>query len=123
MPHFDQSTWLAYRVQSAQEMGPPDPPKHVALPGARVAIPHEYLLAHQSLGRGEVEVVSRVNEKWRQEAAQRLSEHAEWVSGPYADAIAEMRRKAAEKTAEDMRKRAFLDEILSEREEADAGES
>lgn len=94
----------------------------VALPAAKAAISHDHLLAHQSLGRREVDVVVRVNEKWQQEGAQRLSEHASWVSGPYTAAIVEMRKRAAEKAAEELRRRAMFEQILKERE-GDSGDT
>lgn len=121
MPHFDQSTWLAYRARAAQEMGPPKLPAMVALPGAKAAISHEHLVAHHDTGRGEHEIVQRVNAKWADAHAERTAEHARWVAGPYAEALEEMRRRAAEKQAEEMRQRALFAEILRER--ADGGGS
>jgi hypothetical protein len=120
MPNYDQSTWLAYRALSAQEMGPPELPEHVALPGAKAAISHAHLLAHQDAGRQERDVVERVNAKWQQANADLLAEHAAWASGPYHDAIEQMRTDAAEKAAEELRRRALFEQILRER---DAGDS
>jgi hypothetical protein len=116
MPNFDQSTWLAYRVQTAQEMGPPKLPELVALPGAKAAVPHAHLLAHQEAGRLEQDVIKRVNAKWREANAASLEEHDRWVAGPYAGAIAEMRKREMATAAEQLRKQALFEEILKERE-------
>ena len=115
MPHFDQGTWLAYRTKTAQEMGPPKLPAHVALPGAKAAISHEHLLAHHDTGKSEHEIVQRVNAKWAQAHAEQTAEHARWVAGPYAEALMEMRHRADEKAAEEMRQRVLFNEILRER--------
>jgi hypothetical protein len=115
MPNYDQSTWLAYRALSAQEMGPPELPEHVALPGAKAAISHAHLLAHQDAGRQERDVVERVNAKWQQANADLLAEHAAWAAGPYQAAIEQMRHDADTKAAERLRKQALWDEIVSER--------
>lgn len=116
MPNFDQSTWLAYRAMAAQEMGPPQPPQMVALPGAKAAISHDHLLAHQDAGRGEHEIGERVNAKWAEANAEQTAAHARWVAGPYSEAIGEMRRRAAEEAAAEMRKQAMFEQILRERE-------
>lgn len=113
--NFDQSTFLAYRARAAQEMGDPQPPEMVALPGAKAAISHDHLLAHQANGRGEHEITARVNAKWAEAHADQTEQHARWVSGPYTQAIEEMRRRAAEEMAAEMRKQAMFDQILQER--------
>lgn len=119
MPQFDQSTWLAYRVVAARDIHPPAHPPAVVPPGAKVAIPHDVLLAHQASGKSEPEIVARVNANWRQKAAQSLTEHAAWVAGPYHDAIVTMREKAAREAAEEQRRRALFEQIVSERREGD----
>lgn len=116
MPNYDQSTFLAYRAQAAREVGPPKPPKMVALPGAKAAISHDHLLAHQDAGRCERDIVDRVNAKWSAAHADEAQEHAQWVAGPYSEAIEEMRRRQADKMAAEMRKQAFFDQILRERD-------
>lgn len=116
-PSFDQSTWLAYRAQAAQEMGPPKLPAMVALPGAKAAVSHAHLLAHQDAGRGGHDITERVNAKWRERNAATLAEHAQWVSGPYAGAIEAMRKQAAEKAAEQLRRQTAFEQIMREREE------
>lgn len=59
--NYDQSTFLAARVADAAILGPPQLPSHVAIPGARVAIPHDRLVAYQDAGLGEHEIRERVN--------------------------------------------------------------
>ena len=59
--HYDQSTWMAKRVADATVLGPPKLPGHVALPGAKVAIPHDRLVAYQEAGLGEHQIRERVN--------------------------------------------------------------
>lgn len=116
MPNFDQSTWLAYRVQAAQQMGPPQAPGMVALPGAKAAVSHDRLLAHQQAGHDQAEIVARVNARWEQDNAAVVEEHNLWAAGPYASALEQMRKQAAEKAAEQMRKQAVFDQILAERD-------
>lgn len=120
MASFDQSTWLAYRAQAALEMGPPQPPGMVALPGAKTAVAHDRLLAHQQAGRGQDEIVARVNARWGQDNSAVVEEHQRWAAGPYAEALEQMRRQAAEKAAEKMRKQAAFDQILAERDARNA---
>ena len=85
--HYDQSTWMAKRVADAVVLDSPQLPQLVALPGAKVAIPHDRLAAYQGAGLGEEGIRSRVNARWRQEAATRLSGHAAWVAGPYQERV------------------------------------
>lgn len=120
-PSFDQSTWLAYRAQAAQEMGPPQLPAHVALPGAKAAVPHDRLVAHQEAGHDQHEIVARANERWERDHAGAIEEHQRWAAGPYAEALEQLRHAAAEKAAEKMRREAAFEQILKER--ADAGHS
>ena len=116
MTSFDQATFLAYRVQTAAEMGPPKLPAHVALPGAKTAIAHDRLLAHQDAGHDQHEIVARANERWTRDNASVITEHQRWAAGPYHDAIEQMRKDAAEKAAEELRRRALFEQILAERE-------
>lgn len=117
MTSFDQATFLAYRAMAAQEMGPPKLPAHVALPGAKAAISHAHLLAHQDAGRHEHAIVERVNAKWERDNTTVIAEHQRWASGPYNDAIVEMRERAVEAAAEEMRRKALFEEIMRERGE------
>ena len=114
--HYDLATFLANRAAVAKEMGPPKPPAHVALPGAKRAIEHDRLVAYQQAGRSHDVIVERVNARYRDENAGRLAEHARWVAGPYQAAIEEMRRRAAEKAAEEMRRRALFEQLVAERD-------
>jgi hypothetical protein len=116
MPNFDQSTWLAYRVRTAQEMGPPKLPSHVALPGAKAAVPHDRLIAHQEAGHDQHEIVARANERWDRDNSGVIEQHQRWAAGPYQAAIEQMRIDAAEKAAEELRRRALFEQILAERE-------
>lgn len=117
MTSFDQATFLAYRAQAAAEMGPPKLPAHVALPGAKTAVAHDRLLAHQEAGHDQHEIVARANERWARDNASVITEHQRWAAGPYHDAIEQMRREAAAQAAEKMRAAAVFEEILREREE------
>lgn len=120
MTNFDQSTWLAYRVQTAQQMGDAALPALVALPGAKAAISHDRLLVHQASGKRELEIVERINANWRELNKDRLAEHDAWVAGPYSSAIQQMRERAIQKAAEEMRKRATFEQILEERNARDS---
>jgi hypothetical protein len=116
MTSFDQATFLAYRAQAAAEMGPPKLPSHVALPGAKAAVPHDRLIAHQEAGHDQHEIVARANERWDRDHAGAIEEHQRWASGPYQAAIEQMRKDAAEKAAEELRRRALFEQIIAERE-------
>lgn len=115
--HFTQSAWQAARAIAAEQIGPPELPEHVALPGAKAAVPHDRLLAYQDADMGEHEIVGRVNERYRREHAERLAAHARWVAGPYANAIEEMAKRAAEAAAAKLREQAAWEAMLAEREE------
>lgn len=119
--HWDQSTWLAHRALDAAAIGPPKPPAFVALPGAKAAVDHDRLVAHQELGHGAEEIVERVNARWEGENAERLDAHKRWVAGPYASAIEEMRRAEMERQADELRRRALFDAMIAEREERGRG--
>lgn len=119
--HFNQSTFLAQRAIEAEALGPPKPPRHVALPGAKQAIPHDRLLAHQARGHDPHVIVERVNARWRQEHAARLDAHRQWVAGPYEGALEEMRKRAAEEAAAELRRKAAFERWMEEH--ADAGHS
>lgn len=112
----DMATQLAHAAQDAAEIGPPQPPSHVVLPGAKQAITHAHLLAYQTAGSDQHTIVARVNQRFEREHADTLAKHAEWVQGPYAGAIEEMRRRAAEKAAEQMRERALFEALIAERD-------
>ena len=113
---YDISTFLAHRAIEAAAIGPPKLPQHVALPGAKLAVEHDRLLAYQDAGHDEQSIVDRTNARWQEAHSAQLAAHEEWVSGPYRDAIVEMSRRKMEAAAEDMRRQAMLDEILAERE-------
>ena len=115
---WDASTYLAHRALDAQQIGPPKDPDFVALPGAKAAIDHDRLLAHQELGHGQEEIVERVNARWEEENAQAIDEHKRWVSGPYLNAIEQMHRAELERRAKELRDRALFEELLAEREQA-----
>lgn len=114
--HFDQSTWLAHRAIDAEAIGPPEPPKLVALPGAKAAIPHDRLLAHHARGNSEHVIVQRTNDRWRRENADRLQAHQRWIAGPYQSAIEELRKQAMEEAAEELRRRAVFERLLADQE-------
>jgi hypothetical protein len=115
--HYSQAAWMAKVAIEAEEIGSPRLPEHVALPGAKQAVPQDRLLAYQDAGLGEHEIVGRVNARYRQENAVRLDAHARWVQGPYANAIEEMARRDAEAKAQALRERALFQELIREREE------
>lgn len=117
MSTWSQSAWQAKRAIEAEQIGPPKLPEHVALPGARQAVPHDRLLAYQDADMGEHEIVERVNGRWAEEHAERLEAHARWVAGPYSGAIEELRKQAMEAAAEELRRKAAFERILSEHEE------
>lgn len=111
---FNQATWLAHRAIQAEQMGPAPLPHAVALPGAKVPISHDRLLAYQEAGHDQHSIVARVNENWARENAERLEAHRRWVAGPYVGAIEEMRRRRAEEAARQMRERATYEHIVAE---------
>lgn len=108
----NQSTFLAARAKEAQNLGTSQP-KAVALPGAKQAVAHDMLLAHHDSGHDQHEIVRRVNARWEREHADRLTAHREWTTGPYANAIEELRRAKMEEAAEDLRRRARLEQLLA----------
>ena len=116
MPHWDQSTFLAKRVKDSEVLGPPEQPTHFVPPGALAAIPHERLNALLDAGHDEAAIVERTNRLWREEHAQRLSTHAQWVSGPYASAIVQMREQAAQKAAEEARRAMLFERFMADLE-------
>lgn len=115
--HFDQATFLAARAIAAQEMGPADPPDEVVLPGAKVAIPHDRLEAHQDLGRTVHEIVEYENQRWRERHADTLAEHARWVQGPYAGAIQQLAEAKMREQAEQMRRAAIFEQLINEHDD------
>jgi hypothetical protein len=115
--HHDHSTWLAKRAKEAAELGPPQPPEMVALPGAKAAIARDRLDALLDHGHDDHAIVANVNARWREANAQHLAAHKAWVHGPYVGAIEEMRHKALEAEAHELRRRALFEQILREREE------
>lgn len=116
MPDFTQGTWTAKGAMDAQELGPPKPPKHVVLPGAKAAIGHDELLARHDAGHDSERIVARVNERWETENADRLAEHARWARGPYHDALQKIAEAQAQAAAKEQRRRAIFEQIVSERE-------
>lgn len=110
---FNTSTFLAARAIEAADMGPPPKPKIVALPGAKAAISHDLLLAHQASGKDQHAIVQRINERWAAENADRLASHHHWTAR-YADAVAESRRRQEKRLAEDQRRRAILEQMIAE---------
>lgn len=116
MPTFTQSTWAAKGAMDAEDLGPPEPPGHVALPGAKAAIPHDELLARQDAGHDSERIVARVNDRWNTENADRLAEHTRWARGPYHDALQKMAEAQAQAQAQEQRRRAIFEQIISERE-------
>ena len=119
MPTFDHSTFLAHRASVAAE---PSPPGEIVLPGAKVAIPHDRLLAYHDAGIGEDEIRSRTNARWEADNAGRLAAHAAWTQGPYRNAIEDARNMAMRQAAEDMRRRALLEQKLAEWSDTREGE-
>lgn len=115
--HFDQATFLAARAQTAQQMGPAALPEQVALPGAKVAIAHDRLLAHQNEGRPAHEIVAYENRRWREQHADRLDEHDRWVQGSYASAIQHMREAKMREQAEQLRRQAIFEQLIAEHED------
>lgn len=113
---WNHSTWLAHRAQEARDLGEPEPPEHVALPGALQAIPHDRLVAHQELGHSEQHIVGTVNERWLKDNHDRVRQHAKWVHGPYQQSIRAAAEAQAQAAAETLRRQALLEEILAERE-------
>lgn len=116
--HFDASTFLAHRALDAVELGPPKPPKHVALPGAKRAVEHERLLALQDAGNDQHAITARTNAKHAAESSQRLADHQVWVAGMYSQAIVQMREQQALAAAAEQRRRAMFEQIMREREES-----
>lgn len=114
--NWTQSAWQAHGAIAAAVIGPPRLPEFVALPGAKAAVPHDRLAACQDADMGEHEIVERVNDRWVEENAERLTQHKRWVAG-YANAVEELAKHAAEARAEEMRKRAAFEQMLREREE------
>lgn len=112
----DMASQLAHAAMDVKTLGPPKPPAHVALPGALQAIPHAHLLAYQAAGHDQHTIVARINERHDQANADRLAEHKRWVQGPYVNALEEMSRRAAEKAAEEMRRRAVFEALIAERD-------
>ena len=112
--HFDQSTFLAARSIAAEQIGPAPDPEHVALPGAKQAISHDRLLAHQDAGHDQREIVERVNRTFEREHADRLADHARWVQGSYSGAIQAMREQAARDHAERLRRQAAFEKLTRE---------
>lgn len=109
--HFDQSTFLAARSIAAEQIGPAPDPEHVALPGAKAAISHDRLLAHQDAGHDQHEIVTRLNRKWDEQNAERLASHDRWVHGQYATAIQTMREQAMREHAEQLRRVAAFEKL------------
>lgn len=120
--HFDGSTWLAHVAIDAQDL-PEIEITHVALPGAKAAVPHDRLVAYQAAGHDQHAIVARINERWDAEHADRLQDHHRWVAGPYAGALEELRRLEQEKAAEELRQRHLFERMLAEREAQDAGDA
>jgi len=114
---FDQSTFLAHRAREAAKIGPPKPPQHVALPGAKAAVAHDRLLAYQDAELDSDAITERVNERWRAENAELLAEHSRWVAGPYVAALEDARKAEIEAAAKALRTRALFEEIMREREQ------
>ena len=112
--HFDQATWLAHRAIDAEAIGPPKPPTHVTLPGAKTALAVDRLQAHQAQGRDAHEIVARENARWNEANADRLARHGRWVQGPYHRAIEQARADEMERIAEDARRRARIEALLGE---------
>lgn len=117
MPTFDHSTWLAKRVLDAKRLGPPTAPTQVALPGVQQAVPVDRLHALQASGMGEREIVHHTNARWREANAERLDAHRGWVKR-YDSAIEGMRRQAAERAAEELRRRSIFEKFMAEHAEA-----
>ena len=120
--HFDASTWLAHRAIDATTL-PDAPVEHVALPGAKAAVPHDRLVAYQAAGHDQHQIVARINQRWDEQHADRLKDHRQWVAGPYAGALEELRRIEQEKAAEELRRRHLFDQMISEREAQNAGDA
>ena len=118
---WDQSSYMAHRALDAAEIGPPENPPQVALPGAKAAIDHDRLLAHQELGHGAEEIVERVNARWEDENRERLDAHRAWVRGPYLNAIERMHQAEMQRKAEEQRRQALFEEMVREREQAREG--
>lgn len=113
--NWTQSAWQAHGAIAAAAIGPPKLPEHVALPGAKAAVPHDRLVAYQDADMGEHEIVDRVNERWVQDNAERLTQHERWVAG-YEGAIQTLREQAAQEAAERLRKQAAFERLLSQQE-------
>lgn len=116
--HFNHATWLAARAQDAAEIGTPEPPSHFALPGARKAIRHERLLAHQDAGHDTPMIVKRINRQWTTENQHRLDAHRQWVGGSYVPAIEQMRREDAKRRAAELEREARFQAFLDANGEA-----
>lgn len=114
---LSQAQFQARRAIDAAAIGPPQPPQHVALPGAKQAVRHDRLLAYQDADMGELEIVERVNGRWAEENAARLEAHARWVAGPYTSAIEAMRQADMEAQAEQLRRKAAFGRIIRGHEE------
>lgn len=114
---WNMSSLLAHRAIDAKTLPSSSPPLHVALPGAKAAIPHDYLLAYQEQGLQEHEIAERANARWERDNAERLAAHRRWVTGPYSDAIQQMREAAAREHGEKLRREAALEQWMREREE------
>lgn len=113
--HYDQSSWTADRVKQAAELGPPKNPVVVALPGAKVAISHDELTAHQADGLHMHEIVDKINKKWRARNANVLAEHERWATGPYREGVDKLKKMRELSIAEDMRRRMIFEQIVRER--------
>ena len=111
---WDHSTWLAKRAREAAELGPPQLPGHVVLPGARTAIEHDMLVAYQDHGLDQHEIAAQINQNWHVEHAERLAEHREWVQGPYVASIRGMRELQAQAAAMALRQRVALERLAEE---------
>ena len=118
--HYGMSDWLARTATTHTPTGSDQPgpsqPAHVALPGALEAVHIDRLHAYHHAGLDELATVGQVNGGWVDRNRARLEAHDRWARGAYRQAVDEARERHMRDQAEQMRRRAILDDILAERE-------
>lgn len=108
-----QASMLAARAIQAQELSD-DPPAEIVLPGAKVAVAHDRLLAHQQLGHDQDMIVAAANARWAETHAAQIAQHQEWT-GRYNHALDRMREKQAQDAAAELKRRSEFEAWMRER--------
>jgi hypothetical protein len=108
--HFNHATWMAQRVQFAEQVQVPAV-EHVVLPGAFAALPIEKANAYLRAGLDGGQIAQRVNDNWRVQNAERLRNQAAWASGPYSQALAMLAQEKAQAAAVELQRRARFEAL------------